>query len=56
MKAHKYWSIGAVITMLGAFYTGYKGEKETHRKSSFPATRNRCETFIIERVKIIKSL
>ena len=24
MKAHKYWSIGALITMLGTFYTGYK--------------------------------
>ena len=25
MKSHKYWSIGAMITMLGTFYTGYKG-------------------------------
>ena len=25
MKAHKYWSIGAFITMIGTFYTGYKG-------------------------------
>ena len=25
MKAHKYWSIGAVITMFGTFCTGYKG-------------------------------
>ena len=24
MKAHKYWSVGALITMLGTFYTGYK--------------------------------
>ena len=23
MKAHKYWSVGALITMLGTFYTGY---------------------------------
>ncbi|MDE8681049.1 MAG: DUF6219 family protein, partial [Blautia wexlerae] len=23
MKSHKYWSIGALITMLGTFYTGY---------------------------------
>ncbi|MDE8681620.1 DUF6219 family protein, partial [Blautia schinkii] len=22
MKSHKYWSIGALITMLGTFYTG----------------------------------
>ena len=28
MKSHKYWSIGAMITMLGTFYTGYKGSKE----------------------------
>ena len=31
MKAHKYWSIGAMITMLGTFYTGYKGLKEGHK-------------------------
>ena len=30
MKSHKYWSIGALITMLGTFYTGYKGSKEGH--------------------------
>ena len=28
MKSHKYWSIGALSTMLGTFYTGYKGSKE----------------------------
>ena len=27
MKAHKYWSIGAIVTMVGTFYTGYKGSK-----------------------------
>ncbi len=27
MKAHKYWSVGALITMIGTFYTGYKGLK-----------------------------
>ena len=31
MKAHKYWSIGALITMIGTFYTGYKGFKSGHR-------------------------
>ena len=31
MKSHKYWSIGALITMLGTFYTGYKGLKEGHK-------------------------
>ena len=25
MKAHKYWSLGAFITMIGTVYTGYKG-------------------------------
>ena len=27
MKAHKYWSAGALITMFGTFYTGYKKVK-----------------------------
>ena len=31
MKAHKYWSIGSLITMIGTFYTGYKGSKSGHR-------------------------
>ena len=31
MKAHKYWSIGAFITMIGTFYTGYKGLKSSHK-------------------------
>ena len=31
MKAHKYWSAGALITMIGTFYTGYKGSKSSHR-------------------------
>ncbi len=31
MKAHKYWSIGALITMIGTFYTGYKGLKAAHK-------------------------
>ena len=31
MKAHKYWSIGALITMIGTLYTGYKGSKEGHK-------------------------
>lgn len=31
MKAHKYWSIGALITMIGAFYTGYKGSRSSHK-------------------------
>ena len=28
MKAHEYWSVGALITMLGTFYSGYKGSNQ----------------------------
>ena len=35
MKAHKYWSVGALITMIGTFYTGYKGLKAAHEYFSF---------------------
>ena len=31
MKAHKYWSMGALFTMIGTFYTGYKGSKSGHK-------------------------
>lgn len=31
MKAHKYWSISALIAMLGTFYTGYKRQKTAHK-------------------------
>ena len=31
MKAHKYWSAGALFTMIGTFYTGYKGLKSSHK-------------------------
>ena len=27
MKTHKYWSVGALITMFGTYYTGYKKAK-----------------------------
>ena len=35
MKAHKYWSVGALITMLGTFYTGYKKLKASHKYFAF---------------------
>ena len=35
MKAHKYWSIGAIVTMVGTFYTGYKGLREAHKYFAF---------------------
>ena len=31
MKAHKYWSLGALTTMIGTFYTGYKNMKKAHK-------------------------
>ena len=31
MKAHKYWSLGALATMIGTFYTGYKNMKSAHK-------------------------
>ena len=31
MKAHKYWSLGALATMIGTFYTGYKNIKTAHK-------------------------
>lgn len=30
MKAHKYWSLGALISIIGTFYTGYKGAQHTN--------------------------
>lgn len=27
MKSHKYWSIGALVSMIGTCYTGYKDMK-----------------------------
>ena len=35
MKAHKYWSVGALITMIGTFYTGYKELKSSHKYFAF---------------------
>ena len=31
MKSHTYWSAGALFTMIGTFYTGYKGSKSGHK-------------------------
>ena len=31
MKAHKYWSLGALATMVGTFCTGYKNMKSAHK-------------------------
>ena len=31
MKAHKYWSLGALAAMFGIFYTGYKNMKSAHK-------------------------
>ena len=31
MKSHKYWSLGALFSMIGTFYTGYKNMKSAHK-------------------------
>ena len=31
MKAHKQWSLGALVAMIGIFYTGYKNMKSSHK-------------------------
>ena len=41
MKAHKYWSVGALITMTGTFYTGYKGLKSSHKYLALSSDRKR---------------
>ena len=35
MKAHKYWSVVALITMIGTFYTGHKKLKSSHKYFAF---------------------
>ena len=45
MKAHEYWSVGALITMLGTFYSGYKGSKSSHKY--FAASSLLCMIIII---------
>ena len=35
MKAHKYWSVGALIAMFGTYYTGYKKLKSSHKYFAF---------------------
>ena len=35
MKAHKYWSIGALVSMIGTCYTGYKDMKSAHKYFAF---------------------
>ena len=35
MKAHKYWSLGALISIIGTFYIGYKGLKAAHKYFAF---------------------
>ena len=35
MKAHKYWSLGALLCMTGSFYTGYRKFMKAHKYFSF---------------------
>ena len=34
-KLHKYWSVVALITIIGTFHTGYKGLKAAHKYFEF---------------------
>ena len=47
MKAHKYWSFGALITMIGTFYTGYCIFRKNralapHERSAVPLGTDHC--------------
>ena len=35
MKSHKDWSIGALVSMIGTCYTGYKDMKSAHKYFAF---------------------
>ena len=35
MKSHKYWSIGAMVSMIGTCYTGYKDMKSAPKYFAF---------------------
>ena len=35
MKSHKYWSIGALVSMIRTCYTGYKNMKSAHKYCAF---------------------
>ena len=35
MKSHKYWSIGALVSMIGTCDTGYKDMKSAHKYFAF---------------------
>ena len=35
MKAHKYWSLGALVSIIGSFLHGRKGPGEGHKYFAF---------------------
>ena len=37
MKAHKYWSLGALACMTGCFYTGCKKLMQAHKYFAYGA-------------------
>lgn len=37
MKAHKYWSLGALVCMAGCFYTGCKKLMKAHKYFAYGA-------------------
>ena len=44
MKAHKYWSLGALAAMIGTFYTGYKNMKTAHKYFACSSLHNLLST------------
>ena len=45
MKAHKYWSLGALAAMIGTFYTGYKNMKTAHKYFACSSLNLQMEKF-----------
>lgn len=35
MNEHKYWSLGTLVAIIGALYTGYKNMRTAHKLFSF---------------------
>ena len=50
MKSHKYWSIGALITMLGTFYLSYDIHTEFFFHSSHSSN---CKKLFLSRITTI---
>ena len=53
MKSHKYWSIGALVSMIGTCYTGYKDIRMIRlRYGSNPIPQIHTANLTVEKVTI----